>query len=120
MAQFLHSGFWGLLGGSALIAGAAVGYLVTLPQRLVGAIMAAGAGVLISALSFDLMDEAYRRGGVDSTAIGFLAGTGAYTIANLIIARGGQSIVSALAQTQMPHCHQLLGARDLLSPSARC
>ena len=51
--------------------------------------MAAGAGVLISALSFDLMDEAYRRGGVDSTAIGFLAGTGAYTIANLIIARGG-------------------------------
>ena len=89
MAQFLHSGFWGLLGGSALIAGAAVGYLVTLPQRLVGAIMAAGAGVLISALSFDLMDEAYRRGGVDSTAIGFLAGAGAYTIANLIIARGG-------------------------------
>jgi len=36
--------------------------LLKLPQR----VMAFGAGVLISALSFDLMDEAYRQGGTVS------------------------------------------------------
>ena len=44
--------------------------------------MAFGSGVLISALSFDLMDEAYKRGGFDSTAIGFLGGAAIYTLAN--------------------------------------
>ena len=43
--------------------------------------MAFGAGVLISALAFDLMDEAYRQGGFDSAAAGFLGGAGLYTAA---------------------------------------
>jgi ZIP family zinc transporter len=51
--------------------------------------MAFGGGVLISALSFDLMDEAYRRGGFDSTAIGFLGGAALYTAANWYLARRG-------------------------------
>jgi ZIP family zinc transporter len=68
---WLQAGFWGLVGGSALVLGAAVGYYAKIPPRAIAAIMAFGAGVLISALSFELMNEAYRRGGVDSTAIGF-------------------------------------------------
>ena len=68
---WLQAGFWGLVGGSALLLGAAVGYFVSIPQRAIATIMAFGAGVLISALSFELMDEAYKRGGFDSTAIGF-------------------------------------------------
>jgi ZIP family zinc transporter len=44
--------------------------------------MAFGGGVLISALSFDLMEEAYNRGGFGSTAIGFLGGATLYTLAN--------------------------------------
>ena len=68
------AGFWGLVGGSALLIGAATAYFARLPQRLIAAIMAAGSGVLISAVAFDLMDEAYRRGGFDSTAIGFFGG----------------------------------------------
>ena len=51
--------------------------------------MAVGAGVLISAVAFDLMDEAYKRGGFDSTALGFLAGAAAYTVANILISRRG-------------------------------
>src|SRR5947209_7071583 len=69
---WLTAGLWGLLAGSALLIGAAGGYAVNVSQRMVAAIMAFGSGVLISALCFDLMDEAYRRGGFDSTAIGFL------------------------------------------------
>ena len=50
--------------------------------------------MLISALSFDLMDEAYKRGGFDSTAVGFIGGAAVYTAANWYLARQGASIVS--------------------------
>jgi ZIP family zinc transporter len=59
------------------------------PVRAIAAVMAFGAGVLISALAFDLMDEAYRTGGVPSTAVGFLAGAAVYTAANLVLTRHG-------------------------------
>lgn len=80
---------WGLLAGGALLVGAACGYFLRVPQRVVAAIMAFGSGVLISALSFELMDEAYRKGGFDATAIGFLGGALVYTIANRILAAYG-------------------------------
>ena len=87
----LKAGLWGLLSGSALIIGAVVGFYVKLNQRLIAGIMAFGSGVLISALSFDLMDEAYKKGGFDSTSIGFVGGALVYTIANIIISnRGGK------------------------------
>ena len=84
-----EAGFWGLIGGSALILGAGVGYAVSLPQRVIAAVMAIGSGVLISAVAFDLMDEAFRQGGFDSTAAGFLGGAIVYTIANIAISRNG-------------------------------
>ncbi len=84
-----QAGLWGLLAGSALLLGAAVGYFVNVSQRLIAGIMAFGGGVLISALSFDLMDEAYKRGGFDSTALGFVGGAVLYTAANWFLARQG-------------------------------
>ena len=89
MPLVIQAGLWGLLGGSALVIGAAIGYFVRLPQRAIAAVMAFGAGVLISALSFDLMDEAYRRGGILSTSVGFLAGAAFYTAANIVLSRRG-------------------------------
>ncbi|HEX6898975.1 MAG TPA: ZIP family zinc transporter [Thermoanaerobaculia bacterium] len=89
MPAWVEAGFWGLVAGAALLLGAAVGYFVRVPQRLIAAIMAFGSGVLISALSFELMDEAYRRGGFDSTAAGFLGGAVVYTVANWLLARQG-------------------------------
>jgi ZIP family zinc transporter len=53
---WLQAGFWGLVGGSALLLGAALGYFVRIPQRASAGIMAFGAGVLLSALSFELED----------------------------------------------------------------
>ena len=40
MPVWLQAGFWGLVSGSALLVGAAVGYLAKLPQRLIAGIMA--------------------------------------------------------------------------------
>lgn len=59
MPIYVQAGRWGLLGGLALVLGAAVPYLFSLPPRAIAAVMGAGSGVLISAVSFDLMDEAY-------------------------------------------------------------
>ena len=81
----------GVLRAPALLLGAGVGFFARVPQRLIAAVMAFGGGVLISALSFDLMDEAFKRGGFDSTAIGFLSGAALYTAANWYLARQGLS-----------------------------
>jgi zinc transporter, ZIP family len=84
-----QAGVWGLVAGSALIVGAGIGYFGRVPARLVAAVMAFGAGVLVSVLSFDLMDEAYRRGGFDSTAAGFIGGAAIYSAANWFLAHRG-------------------------------
>jgi len=86
---WLQAAWWGFVAGSALLIGAAVGYFAKVPQRLIAAVMAFGSGVLISALSFELMDEAYRRGGFDSTAIGFLGGAAVYSAVNWMLAQKG-------------------------------
>jgi len=89
MPLVIQAGLWGLLSGSALVVGALIGTFAQLPQRVIAGVMAFGAGVLISALSFDLMDESYRQGGIASTALGFLAGAVVYTAANVLVSRRG-------------------------------
>lgn len=85
----LQAGFWGLVAGSSLILGAAIGYMAKLPQRVTAGVMAFGSGVLISALSFELMDEAFRHGGFAATSIGFISGATVYTLANMYLSRKG-------------------------------
>jgi ZIP family zinc transporter len=86
---WLQALFWGGLAGSALVLGAALGWWVKLGPRWIAAIMAFGSGVLISALSFELMDEAFHRGGFGSTAAGFLGGATVFTAANFVLGRRG-------------------------------
>ena len=91
MPVWLIAGFWGFVAGTALLLGAAAGYYLKVPARATAAIMAFGAGVLISALAFDLMDEAYRTGGFGATGLGFLGGALIYSGANwLLMHRGAQ------------------------------
>lgn len=89
-AAALQAGFWGLVAGGALVLGAVAGYRFAVPQRLIASIMAFGSGVLISALSFELVEEAYDRGGFVSTSPGLLAGaaifTGLITVAGFLAA----------------------------------
>ena len=89
MPLWLASFLWGLLGGSALLLGAGIGFLANVRQRIVAGVMAFGSGVMISALAFDLMDESFKRGGFDAAAIGFISGAVVYTAANWLLARKG-------------------------------
>lgn len=89
MPLWIQAGLWGLLAGGALVIGALVAWFVRVPRSIVASVMAFGAGVLISALAFDLVDEAESKGGLTPTLIGFLAGAAAYVAGNVLLARRG-------------------------------
>ena len=71
----LEAALWGFVGGAALLLGAAVGLVWTVPRRVIGLVMAFGAGVLVSAVAFELTAEAVKGGGWDATAAGLAAGS---------------------------------------------
>jgi ZIP family zinc transporter len=89
MPTWLEAGLWGLLGGGALVIGALIAWFTPVPRKVVASVMAFGSGVLISAVAFDLMEEAARTGGLVATASGFLAGAVLYLAADLALARRG-------------------------------
>ncbi len=89
MPTWLAAGLWGLCGGGALVLGAAVAWSLHIPRRIIAGIMAFGAGVLISALAFDLTQEAADVGGILPTALGFAVGSAAYVAANTVLDRAG-------------------------------
>lgn len=88
----LNAFLWGLFATSSLILGAVVVRVRPPGEKLLGAIMAFGAGVLISALSFELVQEAVEvSGGSGGTVIGFFSGALAFTLGDLAISRWGYS-----------------------------
>ena len=88
---WIHALFWGAVSGGALVLGAAIGFLVRVPKFVVAAVMAFGSGVLISALAFELMEEAFLEAGPSAAAVGFLLGAALYTGANALLASRGAS-----------------------------
>jgi ZIP family zinc transporter len=85
----LVAAFWGLVGGIALVVGALLGLFLDASGRLIALIMGFGAGVLISALAFELAEESFRRGGTDATVIGLAAGALTFYVGDLILDRRG-------------------------------
>jgi len=71
----LEAFFWGAVGGGALLIGAVAAARLPIDRRVLGIIMAFGAGVLISAVAYDLVEEAVDTGtGAGGVATGFFAG----------------------------------------------
>src|SRR5690349_22607342 len=96
------SGVWlaaisGIIGGGTLLVGAAVAWFVDIPQRVVAGIMALGAGVLISTLAFELVEEAADDGGLVPTIVGFFVGAVIYIVADWLVSRPKQPIANAPA-----------------------
>lgn len=89
MPEWLAAGGAGLLAGGALVVGSAIAWFIAVPARVVAVVMAFGAGVLISALSFELVQEAHEQGGLPSTAFGFVVGALVYVGLNILLARHG-------------------------------
>jgi ZIP family zinc transporter len=66
---------WGLVAGSSLILGGLIALRLEISSRAVGLVMAFGAGVLISAVAYELVQDAFdTSGGGGEVAAGLFAG----------------------------------------------
>jgi len=80
---------YGIISVSPLVLGSILGCYLKLKERVIGAIAAFGAGALIAAITFGLMEEAFQLGGLDSSIFGFLVGGLLFIIGDMIIIRWG-------------------------------
>jgi zinc transporter, ZIP family len=79
---------YGLLASSGLLVGGVIGLTLSPPRRVMAAVMAFGAGVLVSALTFDLMTEAFEGDGSPAAVvIGFLLGALIYVLFDQLLDR---------------------------------
>jgi ZIP family zinc transporter len=88
--KMFSSAMAGLISGAAIIIGALLGLYMKVSNRIVAGVMAFGAGVLISALSFDLMGDAYERShDALVVSLSFLAGAVVFVGGDWLIDRRG-------------------------------
>jgi ZIP family zinc transporter len=78
---------YGVAASSSFVIGVLLGLFASPPRRVVAAIIAFGAGVLVSALTFDLMREAFDQGGAGYAITGFLVGALIYVAADIGLER---------------------------------
>lgn len=78
-----------IISAFALFVGAGIGLYFKFPKRVIATITAFGAGALICALTFGLMEEAFGHGGFDAVTIGFLLGGVAFIIGDYLIHKLG-------------------------------
>jgi ZIP family zinc transporter len=81
---------WGLVAGSSLAVGGALALSLPISRLALGLIMAFGAGVLISAVAYDLVDEAVTTSaGSGGVGLGLFAGALTFFVGDAIIDRLG-------------------------------
>jgi zinc transporter, ZIP family len=78
---------FGLAASSALVIGAAVGTRWSPPTRITGVLLAFASGALISALAFELFEEAFHLGGAVRAGLGLLAGAATFVAVDTALDR---------------------------------
>jgi ZIP family zinc transporter len=78
---------WGLVVGGSLVVGAGAAALLRLPTSAAAMVTAFGGGVLLAAIALELVPEADEQAGVALTAVGLLAGTAVYVLADAWLSR---------------------------------
>jgi zinc transporter, ZIP family len=69
---------WGVVAASSLVLGMLLGLARSWPSRLVGLVLAFGAGALVSGVSFELFEEGVAVGGAAAVGLGLAAGAIVY------------------------------------------
>lgn len=81
---------WGAVAGASLLLGGLIALVRPPHERSLGIVMAFGSGVLLAAVSFELVAEAVETsGGLGGTALGFFAGAIVFTVGDFAIGRLG-------------------------------
>jgi zinc transporter, ZIP family len=104
-----EAAFWGAVGASSLLIGAVIAIAAPLPRRAIGLVLGFGAGTLISAMAFELTEEAFRLGGADAVTIGLALGALAYFAGDTVIERrGGGNRMSSMGEQSSESANALL------------
>src|SRR5262245_46386909 len=81
---------WGLLAASSLIVGGVIALMWRMPDRVLGLVMGFGSGVLISAVAFELVQEAFDTSAGDGgLALGLVSGSLVFFAGDGLIDRMG-------------------------------
>src|SRR5256885_10153520 len=81
---------WGFLAASSLIVGGAVALRYRIDDRALGMLMAFGSGVLISAVAYELVQEAFdTAGGSGRVALGLAVGSLTFYAGDALVDRMG-------------------------------
>lgn len=84
--SIIDSLYFGFVASIPLLIGSVVAMFVNFPRQIIASIMAFGSGVLIAALSFSLMEEAFEQSqSLIAVILGFLFGGISYTLANFLL-----------------------------------
>jgi zinc transporter, ZIP family len=98
----LTATFLGLVGGAALLVGALLGLYARASYRVIGLVMAFGAGVLISAVAFELTEDAFHSAGATPVVVGLVSGSVVFFVGDwLIDQRGGHRRKSPTGTPQL-------------------
>lgn len=81
----------GAIGSSALVLGALLGGRVQFPKRVLAAMLAFAAGALITALAYELFEDAHEQGGLWRAALGLLVGAGVFTALSHVLDQMAQA-----------------------------
>jgi zinc transporter, ZIP family len=82
---------WGFIAAASLIIGGLLALHLTISRRTLGYIMAFGGGVLISAIAYELVEEAVATAAGGPVALGVFAGAITFFGGDLLIDRLGGS-----------------------------
>ena len=78
---------FGLTASSALLLGALAATYANLPKRLLAFLLALAAGSLISALAFELFQEAFDKAGALPAGVGMVAGATVFIVLDVLLDR---------------------------------
>ena len=83
----LTAALFGIAASSALVIGSVIGAHWEPPRLVVGILLAFASGALISALAFELFEEAFELGGAARSGLGLLAGAAIFVVADTVLDR---------------------------------
>jgi ZIP family zinc transporter len=86
-ARMSRTLLFAIIASSPLVLGAWLGAKITLPERLLAAVLAFAAGALITALSFELFEESFEKGGAVRSALGLAVGAITFTVLSVLLDR---------------------------------
>ena len=81
---------FGVVASTPLIIGSLIGVRFKLPKRILAIMLSFAAGSLITALAFELFQDAYERGGIMLAAVGLFTGALVFTVLSALLDKWAQ------------------------------